>query len=51
MDIVDIVCTTTASINLAVYQNAIPIIRELSIHNATGAEVGTPGQFVEPMMS
>jgi hypothetical protein len=33
------VCTAAESINLAFYQNAIPIIRELSVSNATGAEL------------
>ena len=37
MDTVEVVCTAAESINLAFYQNAIPIIRELFVSNATGA--------------
>ena len=36
---VEVVCTTAQNINLAFYQNAIPIIRELSIRNASGDEL------------
>jgi very-short-patch-repair endonuclease len=39
MDTVEVVCTAAESINLAFYQNAIPIIRELSVSNATDAEL------------
>ena len=39
MDAVEVVCTAAENINLAFYQNAIPIIRELSARNATGAEL------------
>ena len=36
----ELVCRAAENINLAYYQNAIPIIRELSIENRTGAELG-----------
>ena len=40
MDTVEVTfCTAAENINLAFYQNAIPIIRELSVSNATGAEL------------
>ena len=39
MDTVEVVCTATENINLAFYQNAIPIIRELSVGNATSADL------------
>lgn len=34
-----VVCSAAENINLAFYQNAVPIVRELSIGNETGAEV------------
>jgi hypothetical protein len=39
MESVGLVCRAAGSINLAYYQNAIPIIRELSIENRTGGEL------------
>jgi len=39
MESVGLVCRVAESINLAYYQNAIPIIRELSIENRTGSEL------------
>ena len=39
MDNVQVACTAAENVNLAFYQNAIPIIRELCISNATGADL------------
>src|SRR5271165_7560795 len=39
MDTVEVVCAAAENINLAFFQNAIPIIRDLAVRNATGAEI------------
>jgi hypothetical protein len=39
MDAVEVVCTAAENINLAFYQNAIPIIRDLSVRNTTGVDL------------
>jgi very-short-patch-repair endonuclease len=39
MDNVQVVCTAAENVNLSFYQNAIPIIRELSVLNATGSDL------------
>jgi len=32
-------CSAAESVNLAFYQNAVPIVRELTVENATGGDV------------
>jgi hypothetical protein len=39
METIRLACRAAESINLAYYQNAIPIIRELSLENKTGGEL------------
>ena len=39
MDNVQVACAAAENVNLAFYQNAIPIIRELSVSNASGADL------------
>jgi hypothetical protein len=36
---VKVACSAAENVNLAFYQNAVPIIRELAVENATGRDV------------